>query len=47
LLKFLWVSELKEICLAKSLPHLRAKQKKNLAQIGLIDLNSSKREDLS
>jgi hypothetical protein len=27
LLKFLWVSELKEICLAKSLPHLRAKQK--------------------
>jgi hypothetical protein len=46
LLKFLWVSELDEICLAKSLPHLTAK-KKNLPQIGLIDLNSFKRENLS
>jgi hypothetical protein len=47
LLKFLWVSELNEICLAKSLPHLTAKKKKNLPQLGLIDLNSFKREDLS
>jgi hypothetical protein len=47
LLKFLWVSELDEIFLAKSLPHLTAKKKKNLPQIGLIDLNSFKREDLS
>jgi hypothetical protein len=45
-MKFLGVSELDEICLAKSLPHLTAK-KKNLPQIGLIDLNSFKRDDLS
>jgi hypothetical protein len=43
LLKFLWVSELKEICPAKSLPHLMAK-KKNLPQLGLIDLNSFKQK---
>jgi hypothetical protein len=29
------------------LPHLTAKKKNNLPQIGLIDLNSFKREDLS
>jgi hypothetical protein len=46
LLKFLGVSELDEICLVKSLPHLMAK-KMNLPQIWLIDLNSFKMGDLS
>jgi hypothetical protein len=47
LLKFLGASELDEICLVKSLPHLMAKKKKECALIWLIDLNSFKREDLS